>query len=283
MASRVTERRSPKPENVLTRTSIAWCVPSMSTFDDGEVRQQCSICFTMRTLGGQLATEQPDQRTEFVAPHRLPASTSTHRCGCGSTTTWSGAARPTSAEQRRRRAAAGSDRSPPAARDEHGQWPDAPDHRADSGAGPWRCARQGSWVERPARWSFGEGEGIDDRSILDREDGQSSSKSRSSASRRAPEAAQPGRPSLRPWNEGTGRRTAWKPSRCSDGAQPTPCTNAAAASRSASSAGRTRRTAPPCQRLPGHAATGHRRVLSCLPPAPSPTARASWRDDTLRA
>ena len=68
-------------------------------YDDGEVRQQCSICFTTRMLGGQLATSSETSEVEFVAPDAAgqPEHPS-RRCGCGSTTTWSGAARPTSAE-----------------------------------------------------------------------------------------------------------------------------------------------------------------------------------------
>ena len=40
-------------------------------YDDGEVRQQCSICFTTRMLGGQLATSSETSEVEFVAPTRL--------------------------------------------------------------------------------------------------------------------------------------------------------------------------------------------------------------------
>jgi ADP-ribose pyrophosphatase YjhB (NUDIX family) len=40
-------------------------------YDDGEVRQQCSICFTTRVLGGQLATSSETSEVEFVAPDRL--------------------------------------------------------------------------------------------------------------------------------------------------------------------------------------------------------------------
>jgi ADP-ribose pyrophosphatase YjhB (NUDIX family) len=39
--------------------------------DDGEVRQQCSICFTTRMLGGQLATSSETSEVAWVAPHRL--------------------------------------------------------------------------------------------------------------------------------------------------------------------------------------------------------------------
>jgi len=37
-------------------------------YDDGEVRQQCSICFTTRLLGGQLATSGETSEVRFVAP-----------------------------------------------------------------------------------------------------------------------------------------------------------------------------------------------------------------------
>jgi ADP-ribose pyrophosphatase YjhB (NUDIX family) len=40
-------------------------------YDDGEVRQQCSICFTTRMLGGQLTTSGETSDVQFVAPERL--------------------------------------------------------------------------------------------------------------------------------------------------------------------------------------------------------------------
>jgi hypothetical protein len=40
-------------------------------YDDGEVRQQCSICFTTKLLGGQLATSSETSEVEWVAPERL--------------------------------------------------------------------------------------------------------------------------------------------------------------------------------------------------------------------
>jgi ADP-ribose pyrophosphatase YjhB (NUDIX family) len=40
-------------------------------YDDGEVRQQCSICFTTRMLGGQLATSSETSEVKWVAPDRL--------------------------------------------------------------------------------------------------------------------------------------------------------------------------------------------------------------------
>jgi ADP-ribose pyrophosphatase YjhB (NUDIX family) len=40
-------------------------------YDDGEVRQQCSICFTTRMLGGRLATSSETKEVLFVAPGDL--------------------------------------------------------------------------------------------------------------------------------------------------------------------------------------------------------------------
>jgi ADP-ribose pyrophosphatase YjhB (NUDIX family) len=40
-------------------------------YDDGEVRQQCSICFTTRILGGKLATSSETSDVRFVAPEQL--------------------------------------------------------------------------------------------------------------------------------------------------------------------------------------------------------------------
>jgi ADP-ribose pyrophosphatase YjhB (NUDIX family) len=40
-------------------------------YDDGEVRQQCSICFTTRMLGGQLATSSETSEVAWVAPDQL--------------------------------------------------------------------------------------------------------------------------------------------------------------------------------------------------------------------
>jgi 8-oxo-dGTP pyrophosphatase MutT (NUDIX family) len=42
-------------------------------YDDGEVRQQCSICFTTRILGGQPATSSETSEVQFVAPEQLDA------------------------------------------------------------------------------------------------------------------------------------------------------------------------------------------------------------------
>jgi 8-oxo-dGTP pyrophosphatase MutT (NUDIX family) len=40
-------------------------------YDDGEVRQQCSICFTTRLLGGHLATSSETSEVAWVAPEWL--------------------------------------------------------------------------------------------------------------------------------------------------------------------------------------------------------------------
>jgi hypothetical protein len=42
-------------------------------YDDGEVRQQRSICFTTRLLGGTLATSSETKEVRFVAPADLDA------------------------------------------------------------------------------------------------------------------------------------------------------------------------------------------------------------------
>jgi hypothetical protein len=40
-------------------------------YDDGEVRQQCSVCFTTRMLGGELRTSSETKEVGFVAPASL--------------------------------------------------------------------------------------------------------------------------------------------------------------------------------------------------------------------
>jgi ADP-ribose pyrophosphatase YjhB (NUDIX family) len=42
-------------------------------YDDGEVRQQCSTCFTTSTLGGDLKTSSETKRVRFVNPAELDA------------------------------------------------------------------------------------------------------------------------------------------------------------------------------------------------------------------
>jgi hypothetical protein len=40
-------------------------------YDDGEVRQQFSLCFTTRMLGGTLRTSSETKEVKFVAPEDL--------------------------------------------------------------------------------------------------------------------------------------------------------------------------------------------------------------------
>lgn len=40
-------------------------------YDDGEVRQQFSICFTARIVGGELRTSSESKEVAFVAPSKL--------------------------------------------------------------------------------------------------------------------------------------------------------------------------------------------------------------------
>jgi ADP-ribose pyrophosphatase YjhB (NUDIX family) len=40
-------------------------------YDDGEVRQQCSVCFTTRLLGGELATSSETSEVGFVPLEKL--------------------------------------------------------------------------------------------------------------------------------------------------------------------------------------------------------------------
>ena len=40
-------------------------------YDDGEVRQQCSICFTTRIIGGELRTSSETKEVRFVDPATL--------------------------------------------------------------------------------------------------------------------------------------------------------------------------------------------------------------------
>jgi ADP-ribose pyrophosphatase YjhB (NUDIX family) len=42
-------------------------------YDDGEVRQQFSICFACRLLGGRLATSQESTEVGFFAPAEIKA------------------------------------------------------------------------------------------------------------------------------------------------------------------------------------------------------------------
>jgi len=40
-------------------------------YDDGEVRQQCSVCFRTRLLGGELRTSEETKEVKFVDPEGL--------------------------------------------------------------------------------------------------------------------------------------------------------------------------------------------------------------------
>jgi ADP-ribose pyrophosphatase YjhB (NUDIX family) len=40
-------------------------------YDDGEVRQECSVCFTTRLAGGALTTSSETREVRFVAPENL--------------------------------------------------------------------------------------------------------------------------------------------------------------------------------------------------------------------
>jgi ADP-ribose pyrophosphatase YjhB (NUDIX family) len=40
-------------------------------YDDGEVRQQCSVCFTTRMVGGKLRTSSETKEVRFVDPTEL--------------------------------------------------------------------------------------------------------------------------------------------------------------------------------------------------------------------
>lgn len=51
-------------------------------YSDGEVRQEFSICFACRLVGGELSTSDESSRVEFVTPERidaLPMSSSIRR------------------------------------------------------------------------------------------------------------------------------------------------------------------------------------------------------------
>ncbi len=44
----------------------------VAAYDDGEVRQEFSICFTARMLGGTIATSQESSEVRFVAAGEIP-------------------------------------------------------------------------------------------------------------------------------------------------------------------------------------------------------------------
>ncbi|MCM3920461.1 NUDIX domain-containing protein [Frankia sp. AiPs1] len=43
----------------------------VAAYDDGEVRQEFSICFTTRILGGEIATSSESSEVRFVAPQEI--------------------------------------------------------------------------------------------------------------------------------------------------------------------------------------------------------------------
>jgi ADP-ribose pyrophosphatase YjhB (NUDIX family) len=45
----------------------------VAAYDDGEVRQEFSICFTTRKLGGTPATSSESSEVKFVSPDAIPA------------------------------------------------------------------------------------------------------------------------------------------------------------------------------------------------------------------
>jgi len=44
----------------------------VAAYDDGEVRQEFSICFTTRMTGGSMATSSESARVEFMPPDAIP-------------------------------------------------------------------------------------------------------------------------------------------------------------------------------------------------------------------
>jgi hypothetical protein len=49
-----------------------WALPgNVMAYDDGEVRQQCPVCFTTRIVGGELRTSSETKEVRFVGPAEL--------------------------------------------------------------------------------------------------------------------------------------------------------------------------------------------------------------------
>lgn len=68
-------------------------------YDDGEVRQQFSICFRAHPTGGSLQTSSESRRSAGSIQRTSMASTFTRRCGCALSMAWTAHARSrTSAE-----------------------------------------------------------------------------------------------------------------------------------------------------------------------------------------
>ena len=158
-------------------------------YDDGEVRQQCSICFTTRMLGGQLATSSETSEVECVAPDA--AGQPQHpSVDAAADRPLPGAAQRAlhRLSQPDRRAAAGSDRSLPGAAAGPEQWPGAPGHQVGSGAESrsTRCSRVMGWPAGPVVMSAKVRASMTGPSSTGKA-ASSSTRSRSSASERAPE------------------------------------------------------------------------------------------------
>jgi ADP-ribose pyrophosphatase YjhB (NUDIX family) len=62
-------------------------------YDDGEVRQQFSVCFACRILGGQVRTSKESSEVAFFARQKSTPWTCTSQSACGSGTTSSAALR----------------------------------------------------------------------------------------------------------------------------------------------------------------------------------------------
>jgi ADP-ribose pyrophosphatase YjhB (NUDIX family) len=58
-------------------------------YGDGEIRQQFSVCFACRLVGGELATSDESLEVGFFTPPRSKPCRCTSQSGCASTTTWS--------------------------------------------------------------------------------------------------------------------------------------------------------------------------------------------------
>lgn len=55
-------------------------------YDDGEVRQQFSIAFRCRPLGGEAQTSNESKAVRWLSPEEVEAFRCTHPCGCASNT-----------------------------------------------------------------------------------------------------------------------------------------------------------------------------------------------------
>ena len=119
-------------------------------YDDGEVRQQCSICFTTRARWSA-RHHQRDQRSRVRCSDAAGQPEHPSPMLLRSTTFWSSVARPISAEPTRHPTDPGFDRSPNGGAVGPERWPGAPGRQADSGVAPPRSARPTSWADQMAR------------------------------------------------------------------------------------------------------------------------------------